>query len=100
MNYFTTHVRYFLNLPVILLFTLLGSCSESPKLPELVLPETNLESEALIPKPVEVVNARGAFPLDLNGAIYAGQGTDPFSGVGAYLSDEITKATDLALPLS
>jgi hexosaminidase len=46
------------------------------------------------------VNARDAFPLDLNGAIYAGQGTDPFSGVGAYLSDEITKATDLALPLS
>lgn len=100
MNYLKSGIRFFAKHPMILFAALLVGCSEVPKLPDLVLPETDLASESLIPRPREVVNTPGAFPLDIHSAIYTGRGTDAFEGVGAFLSKEIGKSTKLAIPLN
>ncbi|MGB5315411.1 MAG: family 20 glycosylhydrolase [Robiginitalea sp.] len=90
------------SLPILLFLALgfLSGCSREPKLPELVLPETDLASAALIPKPVRVVNKPAAFPLDHHTAIFTEMGRDAFTGVGLFLSQEIQKTQNLAIPVN
>lgn len=96
----TKRSRHFINLQLTFFLALLIGCSETPKLPALVLPETDLESGALIPKPLEISNTPGAFPLDKNSAIFTQSGMDSLPEVAAFLSDEIGKITNLKLPLN
>lgn len=96
----TKRSRHFINLQLTFFLALLIGCSETPKLPALVLPETDLESGALIPKPLEISNTPGAFPLDKNSAIFTQSGMDSLPEVAAFLSDEIGKSTNLKLPLN
>ncbi len=92
--------RPFWQLPLFFVLALSLGCSETQKLPELVLPETDLSSEALLPKPLEVIGNQTAFALDQYSAIYTVEGEASFSGVGEYLSQEIAGVTKLTLPLN
>ncbi len=85
---------------VILALGFLLGCSEGPKLPQLVLPETDLAATALIPKPVQVVNGPDAFPLDRYTAIFTETERDAFTGVGEFLSGEIRKTQKITIPVN
>ncbi|WP_424501779.1 family 20 glycosylhydrolase, partial [Robiginitalea sp.] len=85
---------------VILALGFLLGCSEGPKLPQLVLPETDLAATALIPKPVQVVNGPDAFPLNRYTAIFTETERDAFTGVGEFLSGEIRKTQKITIPVN
>lgn len=100
MNRFRPFLKYCNFLLLLLLLTFSTACSEAQKLPTLTLPHTDLSSEALLPKPKEVVNGPGAFALDKNSAIFVGENSGGLIEVGNYLAREIEKVTALKLPLN
>lgn len=72
------------------------SCAHKRKLN---LPKTNLSSENLIPKPVELVATHTAFPLDQFTAIETPLSED-FKQVGKFLSKKIKEQTGLELKVN
>jgi hexosaminidase len=87
----------FLFLPISLI--LLSGCGESGPEP-IIFPPTDLGSEALIPKPLEIITTGSAFGLDQFSSIET-KGEDPgFTNIGAFLSDKIKAKTGLILSVN
>ncbi len=63
-------------------------------------PPTDLSTEALIPRPLEIRATGDAFGLDQYSAIYTDEGRDDFGKVGRYLADQIRDQTGLHLQLN
>ncbi len=100
MIHFKSNMPVATVLRALFLTTLLTGCSQGPTLPDLVLPDTDLASAPLIPRPQELAGSGDAFPVDKYSAVYTGQGNDSLHGVGAFLSGEIGRQTGMAPPLN
>lgn len=90
-------------MPVLSLLLIWGfslSCERSTDRPEIVLPEMDLASEPIIPKPGRVVPDQNGFGLDLHSGIFTQEPEGDFAKVGAFLSSKITEKTGLKIPLN
>jgi len=81
------------------LTSLFLACQQEKKEP-IHFPPTNLNTEALIPRPLEIRATGDAFGLDQYSAIYTGDGADGFEQVGSFLAEKIREQTGLRLQLN
>lgn len=75
------------------------ACSQQKKEP-IDFPPTNLSAEALIPKPLEIIESGEAFGLDQYSGIVTEEDDNGFSGAGAFLAEKIREKTGLHLQLN
>lgn len=83
---------------IILLFITGLACTEPKK--EIIVPETDLAQEALIPMPLKVIATNSAFALDQFTAIYTSSTEGGLAEVGEFLSSKIQSKTGLRLPVN
>lgn len=76
------------------------SCGENKKKIALKFPETNLNLEAMIPKPSKIIATNSAFGLDKNTIIYTSQSSKDFEEVGQFLAEKIAEKTNLIIPVN
>lgn len=75
------------------------ACSQQKREP-IDFPPTNLSTEALIPKPLEIIESGEAFGLDQYSGIITEEDDNGFSGAGAFLAEKIREKTGLHLQLN
>ncbi len=79
-------------------FLLLVSCGEKKR--ELNFPETNLETTAFIPKPLQVTATKDGFALDQFTAISTAKNNSEFEAVASFLAEKIKGKTNLNIPVN
>ncbi|WP_350292331.1 family 20 glycosylhydrolase [uncultured Croceitalea sp.] len=89
---------FFKSLILLCLIAGISSCAEKKE--QLILPETDLAKEALIPIPLKIIPTNSAFALDQFTAIYTSPRSEGLNRVGAFLSEKINSKTGLRLPVN
>lgn len=84
-------------LPLVML--LLHGCG-APQPEPINFPPTDLGSEALMPKPLEIISAGGAFGLDQFSSIKTDGEDAGFTEIGAFLADKIKQKTGLVISVN
>jgi hexosaminidase len=77
---------------------LILSC-ENEKVP-ITFPPTDLSTEALIPRPLEITPSGDAFGLDQYSAIFTSPDGEGFEAAGEFLAQKITESTGLHLQVN
>lgn len=91
-------MRTFVKATALLIIVLvIGGCT--PQKRKLDLPNIMLTTDNLIPHPLEVTATNGSFPLDNYTAIITSD-DEGIEDVGLFLSEKITAATDLHVPVN
>jgi len=75
------------------------ACTQEKKKRVINFPKTDLATENLIPKPLQVIATEGGFALDAFTAIYTSN-TEGFPEVGQFLSEKIKGKTQLDIPVN
>lgn len=75
------------------------ACTEERK-PRIPMPNTDLSTESLIPKPLKIIPTNSAFALDEFTAIYTAQGNAGFQDVAEFLADKLAKKINLQIPVN
>ncbi|KAA2218131.1 beta-N-acetylhexosaminidase [Maribacter flavus] len=86
---------FFLSLGLVIL-----ACQSEPEKPRILMPETDLATVSLIPKPVKVIPTNSAFALDQFTAIYTSKNATGFDKVGEFLAEKIKAHIDLDVPVN
>ncbi len=79
---------------------LFSACAEKKKKRVLNLPETDLASENMIPKPLRVIPTNKGFALDKFTTIYTSGNSLGFAEVGEFLAKKIKGKTNLDIPVN
>jgi len=77
-----------------------SSCETKKKKRVLNLPETDLASENMIPKPLKVISTNKGFALDKFTSIYTSENTSGYAEVGEFLTQKIKEKTGLDIPVN
>ena len=77
-----------------------SSCETTKKKRVLNLPETDLASENMIPKPLKVISTNKGFALDKFTSIYTSENTSGYTEVGEFLTQKIKEKTGLDIPVN
>ena len=93
-------IKSVLSQSLLLLGLIIGVSSCTEKREKLILPETDLAKEALIPMPLKVIPTNSAFALDQFTAIYTSPRSEGLNKVGAFLSEKINAKTGLRIPVN
>lgn len=86
---------FFLSLGMVFL-----ACQSELEKPRIQMPETDLVTMSLIPKPVKVIPTNSAFALDQFTAIYTSKNATGFDKVGEFLAEKIKAHIDLDVPVN
>lgn len=89
-----TRGLFFISLTLVL-FT----CTEERK-PRIPMPETDLATANLIPKPLQIIPTNSAFALDEFTGIYTSKDATGFEEVGTFLAEKLANKTALQLPVN
>ncbi|GMN09448.1 beta-N-acetylhexosaminidase [Croceitalea sp. MTPC9] len=89
---------FFKSLLIVCVIVVILSCTEKKE--QLILPETDLTKEALIPMPLKIIPTNSAFALDQFTAIYTSPRSEGLSKVGNFLSEKINAKTGLRLSVN
>lgn len=90
-------VRSLLLLISIIMFS---ACEQKKEKRVLNLPETDLASENMIPKPLKVIPTNKGFALDQFTAIYTSENVLGFAELGKFLAKKIKGKTNLDIPVN
>lgn len=85
---------------LLIFIILFSACEEKKKKRVLNLPETDLTSENMIPKPLKIISTNKGFALDQFTTIYTSANSEEFSEVGKFLAKKIKGKTNLDIPVN
>lgn len=93
----STIIRSTLLLILIIMFY---ACEQKKEKRVLNLPETDLASENMIPKPLKLIPTNKGFALDGFTTIYTSKSTLEFAKIGDFLAEKIKGKTNLDIPVN
>lgn len=85
---------------LLIFIILFSACEQKKEKRVLNLPETDLASENMIPKPLKVVPTNKGFALDQFTTIYTSENSSKFAEVGKFLAKKIKGKTNLDIPVN